>query len=260
MSDGLTAERLAVESAEARRRTSATVALAYAGALVATEALAAFGSPITAAAVDATMLVVLLGHYVVGGERALAALALVPLLRLSSLALATGHPVASLVAGGIPVALAVGLAAHALELDGVLRLWEIRRRSQWHVALGAFALAGVLDLVVRTGPIVSAPSLPLLLADALAVFVFAGLLEELLFRGLVQATMAPLVGLWAVPVADGLFAATYLGAASGVYAVSMAAFGLACGWWVQRTGSVAGAAFGHGMLAAGVLVIWPAVH
>lgn len=259
MSDGVTAERLAIDPAEARRRTVAGVVLAYAAALLAVEALAAFASPVTAAALSGALLVILLGHHVVDGEPALAALALVPLLRLSSFALASDNQVAALVAGGIPVLLAVGLLAHALELDGILRFHEIRRRSQWHVALGAFALAGVLDLVLHAEPIVTSGSLAALLASAIAVFVFVGVLEELLFRGLVQVTMVPLLGLWAVPVADSLFAAAYLGAAPG-YAAATAAFGLACGWWVQRTGSLAGTAVGHGLLAAGLLVIWPAVH
>jgi membrane protease YdiL (CAAX protease family) len=259
MSDGVATEQLAVEPADVRRRTSAAVVLAYAGALIAVEVLASFGSPVTAAATDGALLVLLLAHYVVDGERALAALAVVPLLRLSSFVVATDDPVAALVAGGIPVLLAVGLAAHTLELDGILRLGEIRRRSQWHVAVGTFAVAGVLDLVLHAGPIAASGSVPALLGSALAVFVFVGVLEELLFRGLVQVTMAPLIGLWAIPVADGLFAIAYLGAASA-YAVTMAAFGLACGWWVRRTGSIAGAAFAHGLLAAGILVIWPAVH
>jgi len=259
MSDGVTAQPLAFEPVEARRRTAVTLVLAYAGAVLAVEVLAAFGSPVTAAALNGTLLLVLLGHYVVDGERALAALALVPLLRLSSFALATDDPTAALLAGGIPVLLAVGLAAHTLELDGIFRLHEIRRRSQWHVAVGAFALAGVLDLVLQAGPIATSGSLPSVLAGSIAVLVFVGVLEELLFRGLVQVTMAPLLGFWAVPVADSMFAAAYLGAAAG-YAAVMAAFGLACGWWVQRTGSLAGAAFGHGLLAAGLLVIWPAVH
>jgi hypothetical protein len=259
MSDGVTAERFAIEPAGARRRTAASTVLAYAGALLAVEALAAFGSPVTAAALSGALLVVLLGHHVVDGERALAALALVPLLRLSSFALASGDQVAALVAGGIPVLLAVGLASHTLELDGILRFHEIRLRSQWHVALAAFALAGVLDVVLHVEPIATSGSLPALLAGSIAVFVFVGVLEELLFRGLVQVTMVPLLGFWAVPVADSLFAVAYLGAATG-YAAAMAAFGLACGWWVQRTGSLAGTACGHGLLAAGLLVIWPAVH
>jgi membrane protease YdiL (CAAX protease family) len=260
MSEGATAERLPIAPAQARSRAAATTVVAYTGALVAAEALAAFGSPVTAAAVQGAMLLILLGHYVAGGERALAALALVPLLRLSSLALASDDPVRFHIVAGLPVLLAVGLAARALELDGILRLWEIRRRSQWHVALGALAVAGVLDLALHVGPLVPAAPLPRLLAAAAVVFVFAGVLEELLFRGLVQATMAPLLGPWAILVADCLFTATYLGAASGGYAATMAVFGLGCGWWARRTGSLAGAAIGHGLFAVGLLVLWPAVH
>jgi hypothetical protein len=37
----------------------------------------------------------------------------------------------------------------------------------------------------------------------------------------------------------------------------MAVFGLACGWWVRRTRSLAGAALAHGALALWVLVLHP---
>jgi membrane protease YdiL (CAAX protease family) len=259
MSDGLAADRRALEPATARRRASIAVVACAAG-LGAVEWLAAFGPPVAAAAVDATALVLLLGIWIAGGERAMAALALVPLLRLADMALAGSDPAATLVAGGLPALLAVCLAAHRLELPGILRLWEIRRRSQWHVALGALAASGVIDAALRVGPIAPVDSVLTVLGLAAVVFVFAGVLEELLFRGLVQASMTPLLGPWAVLVADALFAATYAGAASGAYVAVMAGFGLAWGWWVRRTGSLAGAAVGHGSLAAGLLVIWPAVH
>jgi membrane protease YdiL (CAAX protease family) len=257
MSDGFA---LAVQPRVTRRRASIGVVACAAG-LGATEALAAFGPPVAAAAVAGTSLVLLLGAWIATGERAIAALALLPLLRLCDVALAGDGPAATLLPAGLPALLAVCVAAHRLELPGILRLWEIRRPAQWHLALGAFAAAGVVDVVLHVGPVTQVHSIGAVLASAVLVFAFAGVLEELLFRGLIQASLAPLLGSWtAVLVGDALFAATYLGAASPGYAAFMAAFGLACGWWVQRTGSVAGAAFGHGLLAAGVLVIWPVVH
>jgi hypothetical protein len=59
---------------------------AYVSVLAATEAVSAFVGAVPAAAIDGVVLVILLTHYLVSGGRVLAALALVPLLRLGSLA------------------------------------------------------------------------------------------------------------------------------------------------------------------------------
>jgi|tagenome__1003787_1003787.scaffolds.fasta_scaffold20984575_4 membrane protease YdiL (CAAX protease family) len=230
---------------------------AYVAALVAAEALAAFAGPVPAAAAEGALLLILLVHYVVGAgreARALAALALVPVLRLSSLGLATRDHVAFLVISGAPVLLAVVLAARALELPGVLALRELRLRSQWHVAVGVGIVAALAAPALDVVPAVDPHSRVGLALAALAVFVFVGLLEELVFRGLIQGALEPLVGAWSVAAADALFAATYLDSGSAAYTIGMAAFGLACGWWVRRTRSVAGAAVAHGLVAVVLLV------
>jgi uncharacterized protein len=229
--------------------------------IVAAEALAASTEPVAAAAVDGLALVLLLGVYVwsTGDGRVYAALALVPLLRLSSLALAVQDPVGFFLLTGVPVLAAVVLAAVALDMPGVLRLGEIRRASQWHVALAALFAAEVATPLLDLPPLIVDPALPEVVLTAVVVFVFAGVLEELLFRGVLQGAMAPRLGATSIVAADLLFAATYLGSVSTAYAVVMAAFGLACGFWVRYTGSVAGAAVAHGLFAAGLLVIWPVV-
>ena len=238
-------------------RTTLALAGAYAAALMAAEAVAAFVAPVPAATLDAVVLIVLLAHYVASGQRLYAALAIVPLLRLTSIAVALDHPLSFYVLSGAPVLLAVVLAADALGLPGVLRLHEIRLRSQWHVALVAAALGALATPLLGLEPLTADRSLPTLLSAAAIVFLFAGVLEELIFRGLVQGTSAPLLGPWAIPAANLLFAATYLGCGSAALGGFMTGFGLLCGWWVHRTGSLAGAAVGHGLLAAGLLVVWP---
>jgi membrane protease YdiL (CAAX protease family) len=234
----------------------------YVAALAGGEALNAFVGPVAAAGAEGAVLCVLLIHYVVGSgsyARALGALALVPVLRLSSLALASSHHIPFLAISGAPVLLATVLAARALELPGVLAVWEIRRRSQWHVAVGAGAGATVAAALVHVTPVVRPHSAPAWVLAALVVFVFVGLLEELLFRGVIQGALDPLLGAWSIPVADLLFAAAYLDSGSAAYSAAMAAFGLACGWWVRRTRSVAGAAVAHGLVAVAVLLVSPSL-
>jgi membrane protease YdiL (CAAX protease family) len=255
----MTATSLPEPEALAARRPwpAAATVCGYVAAIAGVEAVAAFGSPVTAAALHGVLLAILLGHYLWTGERAIAALSLVPLLRISGLALASSHLTATYVLAGLPVLAGIILAAHALDVPGVLAVWQIRRRSQWHVALATLVIARVAAALLSVPPVSSGGSAAELLAAAAAVFVFAGVLEELLFRGVIQATLEPVARGWSVVLADTLFAATYLGSGSPAYAVFMALFGLACGWWVRRTGSVAGAAVAHGLLAAGVLVVWP---
>jgi hypothetical protein len=230
----------------------------YVGALTAGEALNAFVGPVAAAGAEGAILLLLLVHYVMSGAeagRAFAALALLPLLRLSSLALATEHRVAFLAVSGTPVLLAAVLAARALDLPGALAVWEIRRRSQWHVALGAALVAVLAAPLVHVAP-VARPHSPLAWAvAAVVVFVFVGLLEELLFRGVIQGALDPLLGAWSILVADLLFAAAYLDSGSPGYTAAMAAFGMACGWWVRRTRSLAGAAVAHGLVAVALLLL-----
>jgi membrane protease YdiL (CAAX protease family) len=259
MSDraAVSSEAPALGKTLAGTRPTLAFAGAYAAAIVAAEAVAAFVAPVPAATLDAVVLTALLGHYVASGMRVYAALALVPLLRLTSIAVAIEHPLAFYVVSGIPVLLAVVLAADALDLPGVLRLDQIRLRSQWHVALGAFALSGLVTPLLGLAPIITDRSLPAMVGAAVIVFTFAGVLEELIFRGILQGTAGPLLGAWAMPAANGLFAATYLGCGSAAYGAFMVVFGLACGWWVNRTRSLAGAAVAHGLLAAGLLVVWP---
>jgi membrane protease YdiL (CAAX protease family) len=227
-------------------------------ALAIGEAAAAFLAAVPAAGIEGILLLGLLGCYLLSdgaGARVFAALALVPLLRLSSLAMTTPHPVVSLVVSGTPVLVGVVLAARALDLPGVLALWQIGLRSQWHVALGALILAALAAPALSLPPVAHQRAFPALAIAAAAVFVFAGVLEELLFRGMIQGALDPLLGGWSIPVSDVLFAATYVGSGSTPYAVFMATFGLACGWWVRRTGSLAGAAVGHGLLAAWLLLL-----
>lgn len=234
----------------------------YVAALAGGEALAAFVAPEAGAGAEGAVLLMLLAHYLLSRgpvTRVYAALTLLPVLRLASLALATGDRLALLAAGGVPALIAVVLAARALELPGVLAMSEIRRRSQWQAALLALCLAGAAAPALDVAPLTGSRSLPALALAALLAFAFAGVLEELVFRGIIQGALDPVLGAWSVPVADVLFTAAYLGSGAPAYTAFMAAFGLVCGWWVRRTRSLAGAAVAHGALAVWLLVVFPAV-
>lgn len=277
------------ERAVRRRVAGAVVVGAYAAAIASAEVLAVAVGAVPAAALDGMLLVALVVHHLVSSAdgaaddaairaRVFPALALVPLWQLSTLAIAPGdailfHVVAPAPAlhvapdlsgvlrtelAAVPLLLATVLAAPALGLPGVLPVAEIRRPAQWAFAAVAAAAGLAATPVLGLGPLSDAHGVHRL-APVLAIVVVLATLEELVFRGMVQGALAPVTGAASVLVADALFTATYAASGSPSYTLVMAAFGLACGWWVRRTGSVAGVAAGHVLFAAGLLIVWPAV-
>jgi membrane protease YdiL (CAAX protease family) len=50
-----------------------------------------------------------------------------------------------------------------------------------------------------------------------------------------------------------------LGSRSIAVVAVFAGLGLLFGWWAGRTGSILGVAVAHGLVAAGLVVVWPLV-
>ena len=222
-------------------------------ALCLAEAVVAFVGPVPGAVLHAALLLVLLLGWVAAGDPALLVLALVPTGRITALALTVDSSGAGAYAlAGLPLAVAVGW----LLKDLGYRRPDVRRRPSWHAAavassgipLGA-VVHGVLELPAADG-------LPVVLAAPL-VFVFVGVLEELLYRGLVQRALTEASGTAGVVLADVLFTAAYLPTRDAGLVLVMAVLGLASGWYVHRTRGLAAVAVAHGLLAAGALVVWP---
>jgi membrane protease YdiL (CAAX protease family) len=228
-------------------------ALAAVIALAAAEILVAIGGALSGAVVHGVLLLALLWGWVSAGDRTLLVLALVPLGRVTSLALTpddAGVWVYALT--GLPLLLAVGWMVRDLRLLHA-RTW---RRPAWHTV--PVALSGVpLGWAVHTLlDLPRAGGLPTAVA-ALVVFLFAGALEELLYRGLVQRVLTGMFGTAGVVLADLLFAAAYLPTGDDGLLLVMAVLGLGAGFYVWRTGGLAAVAVAHGLLAAGALVVWP---
>jgi uncharacterized protein len=223
-------------------------------ALTVAEALVAFVGPVTGAIVHAALLLVLLTAWVSDGDRTLLVLALVPMGRVTSLALTLDSDAASARAlAGLPLLLAVGWLVR--DLPAARR--GDRRPPSWQgvaVALSGIPLGLAVYLLLDLPPVGGS-----VVVAAPVLFVFGGVLEELLFRGLVQPSVS---GWWSgiagVVLADVLFAAAYLPTRNGELVLVMASLGLGAGLYVRRTGSLVPVAVAHGLLAAGALAVWPA--
>ena len=227
-------------------------------AIVVAEAVVAFVDPVAGAVVHAVLLLALLLRWVTAGDLALLVLALVPLGRVTSLALTPDDAGPGAYAlTGLPLLVAVVWTARGLAADRKLRWgWPA-----WHaiaVALCGIPLGLLVDAVLHLPGVAGGTvAVTAVVVTAVVVFVFAGVLEELLFRGLVQRVLTGPFGVWGVVLADLLFAAAYLPTRNAGLVAVMAVAGLGAGFYVRRTGGLAAVAIAHGLLAAGALAVWP---
>ena len=226
-------------------------------AVTAAEAVVAFVHPVAGAIAHAVLLIALLARWISAGEPAVLVLALVPLARVTSLALTpTDYGAVSYVLPGLPLLLAVVWTLRRLRRARLGR-WK---RPTWHgvlVALSGIPLGYVTYALLDLPTIPYKSSASTIALGLPVVFLFAGVLEELLFRGLVQPTLERPFGPWSIVLADLLFVAAYLPTRDAGLIAVMAVVGLGFGWYVRRTGGLGAVAVAHGLLAAGALVFWP---
>ena len=190
------------------------------------------------------------------------ALAVVPVLRLASIALPAVIVPEYLwyVLIGIPSFLAVSLAARALELrpaDLGIRRAPLRDAAILAAAGAALGLAGFV--IGEPDPLPTGISIAEIVLTSLALVVFGALLEELLLRGLVQRVAAELLGSRAVIASAALTGLLYAATLNLRYVVFMVAIAVLLGLVARRTGSIAAPVAGHAVLLWTQLVLWPLV-
>ncbi len=198
----------------------------------------------------------------VGRGEVFMALALVPLLGLFGAAIPLTGISPVLRDGGVACLLlgTIWLAAGfvPLRLDRLrLPRGELRRQLGTAVAGVPLGLAGYAILQPR--PLVAPGDIGAVLGAVLVLGCLAAPSLELLFRWVLQDQLIALYGDAGLVVVNVLFAGLYLATGSAGFVALMALTGLGLSLAVRRTGTVWGAAAAHGLLTAGLLVIWPAV-
>ena len=190
------------------------------------------------------------------------ALAVVPVLRLASIAL----PAVIIpeyiwyVMIGIPTFLAIAIAARAL----ALRPADLGiRRTPWRevaILAAASAALGLAGFVIgEPEPLPTGVSVTEIVLTSLALVTCGAFLEELLVRGLVQRVAAELLGGRAVIVSAAITGLLYLASLNLRYVVFMVAIAVLLGVVARRTGSIAGPVAGHAVLLWTQLIVWPLV-
>jgi membrane protease YdiL (CAAX protease family) len=192
----------------------------------------------------------------------LPALALVPLLRLLSLAIPLRRfdPLLWQLMIGLPLLLATVLAIRPVGLsarDAGLGLGRVSGWWQLVIALTGLPLGYAAFSITRPELPPSANSLLALMGGVIVLVIFGGFLEELLFRGLVQGAATPLLGPISPLFAGLASAAVYLGTLDPLVILFMGLVGVLFGALVRRTGSIWGVALAHGALVSGTTIVWP---
>jgi membrane protease YdiL (CAAX protease family) len=250
----------------------AVVVLALCVAAVAVaEVLIAEGQVLAGQIADGALLLVLLNFRGRRGEQyswarergvpaAMLALALVPLSRV----LGAGLPIArfSQALNELIVLLPIGFAAIRLAPMVGVSVRRLARARLDRTAAEVVVVGAVLGLVVY---LLGAPSLLPAGAGAGRVAIAAiaataaAVVEELVFRGLVQTTLQRVAGRIGLVAAIALFACTYLSAGSASLVLVFALAGVVFAHVVARTGVLGGAIAGHWALSIGAFLVWPAV-
>jgi membrane protease YdiL (CAAX protease family) len=261
----LSPQRLAAGATLLRRPAPAAW---YSVALVAALAIQATVSARAGTAACAVLVAVLLGHHIAAVRDTdpqldpLLALALVALAAILALALPVDSvsPVLWPAIVAVPLLLGIRRAARRLglarrELGLVGAPWRI----QVAIAAAGVPLGLVVAVALEPDPLPAPGGWAAVAAAAIAVGVFAGALEELLMRGLLQPLAVRALGDGGVAWTAALTAALYLGSRSAAVVVAAGALGLGFGILRRRTGSIAGIAAAHAIIVAGALLIWPQV-
>jgi membrane protease YdiL (CAAX protease family) len=191
-------------------------------------------------------------------KAAILGLVLVPLSRVVALGLPLRE--GSYPAGLLAIALLVGYAAWTLAPTvGVIRRSFVGLRSPLSHLRAAFAgLALGLVAYLLGAPVLwpAGAHGDRVLLGVVAV-ACAVLVEELVFRGVIQLTLQRVAGRVGVIAAIALYTSTYLASDSASLVLTQALAGAVFAYTVERTGTLGGPMAGHLLLALGAGGIWP---
>jgi uncharacterized protein len=215
-------------------------------------------------ALHAVILIVLLLQVALadpGGLRALfLALTLVPIMRILSLSLPLARlPVINwYLIVGVPLFAAVWVAARSLgyswrALGLVLHGWH----WQLLVGLSGLPLGAVQYLILRPEPLAPALRLAVVWQPALILLLCTGLLEEMIYRGVLQRSAEEALGRRGMPFVALLFAVMHAGHGSVLNVAFALAVGLFFGAVIQRSRSLLGVALAHGLTNVVVFLVMP---
>ena len=251
-----------------RRLEGIRVLGAFTAVLLISELLSALTTAISGAMLDAVLIPAALAQFTRAEaapyRRLLPVLALVALIRTLSIAAVVPRlpQITWYALVGIPLLLGAALTIRLIDEP----LEQLHLRIDQPALDASLAGLGVpLGLVgfflLRPQPPISHPGLLGLIAEEVILLVTAAFVEELIFRGLLQAVVIETYGRQRLGVAysAGVSAILYLGSGSIPYTIGVAGLGLLLGAVLLRGASLWGVTACHGIALVGMATLWPAL-
>jgi uncharacterized protein len=240
-------------------------ASAYLIAITLGELLTTFGDVRLGMASHCLILLALLVHSYLARSRPAecsfwVSMAFAPLIRILSLALPlTGFPLLYwYLIISIPLFFGLGTAARSLGLSWpamgmTLRGWPL----QLLIGLTGIIFGVVEYVILRPEPLVPVFTWRAILWPAFVLTICTGLLEEMIFRGLMQSTGRATLGRWNLLYISVLFAVLHIGYKSVIDVAFVLVVGYFFAWVVLRTGSLLGVTIAHGLINTVLFLVMP---
>jgi membrane protease YdiL (CAAX protease family) len=236
----------------------------YLSLVGAAELVTSVFSPVAGLVTHLFVMAVLLVHAALGRsaeERKLAlALTLAPMIRLLSLAMPlvsfpqiAWYPVVS-----IPLLTATWIIVRQTGVSRQAMGLRIGNPVLQLMVTGAGLGLGVLEyMILRPKPIVASFDWQSVLIACLSLVIFTGLNEELIFRGLLQATSVAVLQGRGLLFVSLLFGVLHIGYLSVVDVVFVTAVGLLFAYIVRWGGSILGVTLAHGLTNVTLFILMP---
>ena len=189
------------------------------------------------------------------------ALCLVPLVRILSLSMPLGQlslvfrfPIIYLPLLGATIAVMWATRLKPADVGLTFRYWP------WQVPAGIVSgiAIGVTEyLIIRPSPLINSLSWQDALLPALILIFTTGLVEELMFRGVLQKHAESMMGRQGIIYISLIFAVLHAGFYSWVDVIFIFFVGLFFAAMVKRTGSLLGAILSHGIANSVLFLVAP---
>jgi len=245
-------------------RSRQAIFTAYLLAITAAEVVTTYANPVAGAVVHCCILAALLIHTALAVDRRehglLLVLSLVPLLRILSLAMPLSHyrQVYWYAIVAIPVFIATWMAVRMLGFNRReigLSLGGIRAQSLIAATGITFGLCEYF--ILRPKPLADALTIQDALLPAVVLVTMTGVVEELLFRGVIQHASTAVMRSSGVFYVAVLFAVLQIGHRSPLDLLFVLGVGLFFGWAVAETGSIVGTTLSHGITNVMLFLVVP---
>jgi hypothetical protein len=233
--------------------------------LIVAEILTTFANPVIGLAFHAAMVFMVLFHATWLGERQparlLLCIMLMPLIRLMSVSvpLANFPPVTWYLVVSIPLFLAAFTVMRLLGLKWGQVGFNLRAFPfQIMVAVTGILLGVVEYMILRPLPILYNPTLWQIVEPAIYLLIGTGLMEELVFRGVLQQVAEEHFGTNpSILFSAAVFAIMHIGWQSALDLLMVFIAGVYWGWIFARTRSIFGITISHGITNIMLFLILP---